>query len=231
MTARTIAIGDIHGCAAALDALIEEIQPAKEDTLIFLGDLIDRGPDARSTVSRIIELQGVTHVVNLLGNHEVMLLMAIADPEHLDFWLDNGGQETLDSYEGRYEGRYEGEGGVKGIPEAHLQLFRQGKLYHETEHHFFVHANFTPRVPLAQQQEYVLLWEHLSAHMPGPHISGKLGIVGHTPQLDGEVLITDSLICIDTWCYGDGYLTALDVEDGSLWQATKDGVLRDEEMA
>ena len=73
---RTIAFGDIHGCIAALDALLSEIDPIADDTLVFLGDYIDRGPDSAEVIRRVIGLQQTCNVVPLLGNHEAMMLMA-----------------------------------------------------------------------------------------------------------------------------------------------------------
>ena len=96
----------------------------------------------------------------------------------------------------------------------------------ETERHFFVHANYRADMPLDQLPREVLLWESLKRHVPGPHVSGKTAIVGHTAQKNGEILDLGHLKCIDTWCYGDGWLTALDVETGQVWQANKGGVMR-----
>lgn len=214
---RTIAIGDIHGCIAALDALLREIKPANDDTLVFLGDYIDRGPDSAEVVRRVVGLHTMCEVVTLQGNHEAMLLMGIDDPSQLDFWLTYGGKETLASY----------GNSIEDIPEEHVTFFRECKLYHEIDDFFFVHANYTPTLPLEDQPEYAMLWEHLTAHLPAQHVSGKRAIVGHTPQSSGEVLVLEQLICIDTHCYGDGYLTALDVESQTIWQADKEGALRE----
>ena len=74
-----------------------------------------------------------------------------------------------------------------------------------------------------------MLWEHLNVHLPQKHVSGKRAVLGHTPQASGDVLNLDQLICIDTHCYGNGYLTALDVGDLSIWQADKGGVVRGDE--
>ncbi len=213
---RTIAIGDIHGCLAALQALIDVIAPSAEDTLITLGDYIDRGPDSSGVLELLCELSSVCRVRTLLGNHEAMMLMAIADPRELDFWLSCGGEETLASY----------GGSLQDVPARHIELIRSCERYVETERHFFVHANYTPTLPLDQQPEYALLWEHLTTYLPTMHLSGKRAILGHTPQRDGEVLVMDQLICIDTYCYGTGWLTALDVNSEHIWQADRSGELR-----
>ena len=74
MSPRTIAIGDIHGCSAALDALLKAIQPRPEDCIVTLGDYINRGPDSRGVIERLIELKDRCRLVSLLGNHDQMLL-------------------------------------------------------------------------------------------------------------------------------------------------------------
>ena len=217
MAARIFAIGDIHGCAAALDALLAEIAPTSDDLIVTLGDYIDRGPESPRVVERLLELQQQCQLVPLLGNHEAMLLMALKEESELGFWLECGGQETLDAYGGKLE----------SIPLEHVEFLLNCHLYAELDKHFFVHANYTPSLPLDKQPEYVLLWEHLTMHMPAPHMSGKKAVVGHTPQRDGEILVTDHLICIDTFCYGpQGWLTALDVEAELAIQANRNGELR-----
>ncbi|MEK6233870.1 MAG: metallophosphoesterase, partial [Planctomycetales bacterium] len=100
---RTIAIGDVHGCSQALAVLIEAFAPKAEDLVIFLGDLIDRGPDSSDVIEQILRLRNQCRVVTLMGNHEAMFLNAAqafpGSPEW-DFWVGNGGHETLASYHG-----------------------------------------------------------------------------------------------------------------------------------
>lgn len=69
-----IAIGDIHGCAITMDALLDRIQPGPDDTLIFIGDYIDRGPDSKGVIDRLIRLREEQECVFLRGNHEELLL-------------------------------------------------------------------------------------------------------------------------------------------------------------
>jgi hypothetical protein len=95
---RTIAIGDVHGCPVALAALVRAIDPAPLDTLVFLGDYIDRGPDSRGVLEQVIALRERCVVVPLLGNHEEMLLAALEGQSELRYWLKFGGTEALASY-------------------------------------------------------------------------------------------------------------------------------------
>jgi serine/threonine protein phosphatase 1 len=79
---------------------------------------------------------------------------------------------------------------------------------------------------MGEQAGAALRWESLRYSAPGPHASGKVVVVGHTSQKGGEVLDLGHLICIDTCCYGGGWLTALDVRTGEVWQADRNGERR-----
>jgi serine/threonine protein phosphatase 1 len=99
-------------------------------------------------------------------------------------------------------------------------------INHETDTHIFVHANYYPDLPMADQPVGMLRWETLRDMTPGRHVSGKTAIVGHTSQKGGEILDLGHLICIDTYCYGGGWLTALDVNTEEVWQANQSGEVR-----
>ncbi len=216
MTGRTIAFGDIHGCICAFATLLDQIDPGPEDRLIVVGDYVDRGPDSRAVIDRLLALEQRCRLIVLTGNHELMMLRGLEDEQERRFWLCFGGQETLDSYGGL----------TQDIPSEHLDLLKRGRRFFETDTHIFVHANYQASLTLAQQPEAVLMWTHLERQVPAPHVSGKTVIVGHTPQLDGEVLDLGYLICIDTFCYGGGWLTAIDVDTREVWQADREGQLR-----
>ncbi len=216
MTSRTIAIGDVHGCSQALRALVDAIQPTTDDTLIFLGDYVDRGPDTRGVLDFILELEQRCRVVPLLGNHELMLLEVNENPLMIDSWLTVGGAATVKSYDGQ----------LANIPPEHWDFIRRCREYHETQTHFFVHANYASSMRLDSQHDYLRYWEHLHVNMPPPHQNGKIAIVGHTAQKSGEVLDLGHVICLDTNCYGGAWLTAMDIANGQLWQADRHGSLR-----
>jgi serine/threonine protein phosphatase 1 len=212
---RTIAIGDIHGCSAALATLLDAIDPQPDDCLVTLGDYIDRGPDSRAVIDQLIALSQRCQLVPLLGNHEWIMLRLRESAEVFDFWIRGcGGAATLASYGGR----------VDAIPASHWDFFASCQRYHQTDSHIFLHANYDPGLTLDELHDELLFWTHLHA-LPGKHYSGKTVIVGHTPQTNGEILDAGHLLCIDTWCFGNGCLTALDVENGAVWQAEKGGVL------
>jgi serine/threonine protein phosphatase 1 len=215
MPGRTIAVGDIHGCAAALEAILGVVQPEPDDTLVTLGDYIDRGPNSRRVMEVLLQLCGRCRLVPLMGNHELLMLRAIDLPSNMLFWMQSGGLATLASY-----------GGINEISPEHVDFVRKCVDYYETETHLFVHASYDPQLPLDQQPEYELFWQHLGLVLPAPHCSGKTAIVGHTPQRSGDILDGGHLLCIDTYCFGNGWLTALDVASGQVWQADKHGKLR-----
>lgn len=218
MANRTIAIGDIHGCLAALDALLGEINPGPEDVLVTLGDYVDRGPDSRGVLERLLELRGRTALVTLLGNHEEMMLRVLSGEAPATWWLRYGGAETLDSY------GFDGDLSV--VPEAHTALLESCKDWHETEGCFFVHANYVADEPLDHQPAEALRWLSLLEKFPDRHTSGKTAVLGHTAQKHGEVLDAGYLKCIDTYCHGGGWLTALEPSTGRVWQADRAGRLR-----
>ena len=208
MAGRTIAIGDIHGCSAALAALVNAIDPCPEDTLVPLGDYIDRGIDSKGVLDQLIALARRCRLVPLLGNHEEMLLAARPDAWSLKFWLACGGVTTLDSY-----GQ---DVGPKAIPPGHWAFLESCRKVYETETHVFVHAKGGFRFPNDPEDDRPL-W---------PRFSGKVGVVGHTAQHSGEILDEGFLKCIDTYCHGGGWLTALEVNSGQVWQAIERGQLR-----
>ena len=206
---RVFAIGDIHGCSDALERIIEAIQPGPTDVIVGLGDFVDRGPNSARVINVLIHLVSQCHFVPLIGNHELMMFKGMRGKEDLDFWFHHGGSQTIASYGGR----------IQNIPQHHMTFLSHCLRFFETDTHFFVHANYAPDLPFPQQPDELLFWQHINAMVPPPHYSGKIGIVGHTPQLSGEVRNLGHVLILDTFCYGDGWLTAMDVGTGKIWQA------------
>jgi serine/threonine protein phosphatase 1 len=202
---RVFAIGDIHGCAAELSALISKINPSPQDVVVFLGDYIDRGPNSKGVVDLVLDLGKRCQVVALKGNHEAMLLDFLDQPESAGagLFIVNGGTSTLASYS-------TGEGDYV-IPESHIDFFRNLKLTFETDTHFFVHAG-VPDQPLASlipsEQEMFLLWTRqpfLNSHYSWE----KIVVHGHTPA--DNVEMRSNRINLDTGCVYGGRLTALEL--------------------
>jgi serine/threonine protein phosphatase 1 len=219
---RVLAIGDIHGCLTALDTVLGFICPGPADQLVFLGDYIDRGPDSKGVLDRLIELGRRIDVVYLRGNHEVMMLGAATGWDNFRFWRACGGAEALESYAG-----IDGAGTLDDIPDSHWRFIGSRCVdWYETDTHVFVHANLHPELPLTEQTDDWLHWQVISPVLHRPHLSCKTMICGHSEQRDGRPLVLDRAVCVDTWAYGDGWLTCLDVGTGEYWQADELGRTR-----
>lgn len=218
MNDRIIAIGDIHGHAQALAALLRLIDLQPTDTLVTLGDYVDRGPDSKGVLDQLIGLEGQCHLVPLMGNHEEMMLGAREGRDNFKFWMQFGGDVALDSYGA--------DRTMSLVPWGHWDFLKRLRLYYESDHHFFVHANYFPNRPFPEQDSQTVLWRPLEGNdLPGPHYSGKVAIVGHTPDRNGKTLDLGYLKCIDTGCGHGGLLTVLDVTSGRIWQVTESGDL------
>ena len=215
MSGRTLAIGDIHGCDVALDKLLRILSIASDDTVIVLGDAVDRGPGTKQVVDRLLQLARECRLIFILGNHEEMLLDALTEQAAVEGWLRYGGAATLSSY-----------GGDPGnIPPEHLDFFRSAVNFLETERDVFLHANLEPGIPLDRQQAEWLRWTHLSG-FEIPHPSGKRIVCGHTPQKSGYPLVMPGWTCIDTFACSTGWLTCLNVATNDFCQANQLGNLR-----
>ena len=163
-----IAIGDIHGMSAVLCKLLAQVPT--EGTLVFLGDYIDRGPDSRGVIDRLLKLRDERPCVFLRGNHEAMALEALEEADNeasMDHWRKNGGQQTLASYGGH-------------LPDAHVQFMRDTPLFLETAAFIFVHAGLMPGFQPNITPQNVLLWIR-DPFLSSRYDWGRLVVHGHTP--------------------------------------------------
>ncbi len=215
MTGRTLAIGDIHGCDVALNTLLPALSISPEDTVVVLGDVVDRGPGSKQVIDRLLQLSQECRLIFILGNHEQMMLDALVRGGPVEPWLRYGGTATLFSY----------DGDPQKIPAAHVEFLQSGRDLWETDDELFIHANLEPDVALDCQTEEWLRWTHLSGRET-PHPSGKLVVCGHTPQKSGLPLTLSGWICIDTFACGAGWLTCLDVASDEYFQASQSGLSR-----
>ncbi|MCS7036293.1 MAG: metallophosphoesterase family protein [Saprospiraceae bacterium] len=172
----TYFIGDVHGCNQTLATLLKRLQPKAGDKVVFLGDLIDRGPDSKGVVDTVWQLQASgIEVVCLRGNHEQMLLDALDDPYSKEHWLNlNGGQKTLESF---------GVSAPADLPEKYLDFFRAMPLWYETEGYLCVHAglNFHRSDPLTDEISIVWIrrwYDHINYEWLG----NRILLHGHTPM-------------------------------------------------
>ena len=219
---RVYAVGDIHGCADLLTALLafiaeeERSRPPAASKLVFLGDYIDRGPDSFGVIEALLHGLPTGFAADfLMGNHERMLLDALADESTMPQWLANGGGAVIEAYaeaarrRGDWAGRWSGLGGL--LPVTHRQFFENLKPWVEYGDYLFVHAGLWPGVALDRQDPHDLLWIR-KPFLDYQGSFGKMVVHGHTPVVAPE--IHENRIAIDTGAVFTGKLTALVLEAG-----------------
>jgi serine/threonine protein phosphatase 1 len=238
---RTFAIGDIHGEREALDRLLAKLPPlGADDTLIFLGDYVDRGPDSRGVVERVRALidAGPAKVVTLRGNHEDMWLECWRSP-NLGFLLPrgNGCVNMFRSFVGRAPMRDGEELDLEELeqllavrawfPESVRAFMGETTLWHEDEHAIYVHAGLegedTDWKHPSQSSPKNLMWMREPDFFAG--YSGKRLIFGHTPTRDldpptpNDVWRRGDLIGIDTGAGKGGHLSAIELPSLTVYDS------------
>ena len=211
-----IAIGDIHGCLSALETMIETIKPNAEDLIVTLGDYVDRGSDSKGVIDYLMDFQKSHKLVHLMGNHEIQMIRALETRQDRDRFLSDlcGGKDTLDSYGGSFD----------DIPEEHWEFIKSAELYHELENHILVHAGLVSETPVDMQDQETYYYQRFYSQKP--HISGKTIVCGHTIQ--GDLPNNQGYaVCLDTCAYGGGWLSALDLDSGKIWQTNEQGQSRE----
>jgi serine/threonine protein phosphatase 1 len=219
---RVYAIGDVHGCLDTLDALLSSISDdcgswSGESHLVFVGDLIDRGPDSAGVVERLVrsDLPCDRHAF-LMGNHEEAMLDSWnGDMQTLHGWLSYGGRETLESYGVERDATYRlGPDLVikmrAAIPKSHMKFIRSFADQVRIGDYLFVHAGIRPGIPLKEQDSYDLRWIRDEFLKDEDTNHGVVVVHGHTISHEPE--IRSNRIGIDTGCYATGRLTALVLE-------------------
>ena len=213
---RQLVMGDLHGCYDALRTLCDAVGLTPADTLITLGDYVNKGPDSRRVIDWLLELDSWLTLVPLRGNHDLLMHNARHDQAAYHRWQRAGGEATLRSYAGS-TGRV---GTLADVPASHWQFLDNRLLpFFATETHFFVHAGVDPALPL-EDQPPAMLYECTFSD-PKPHCSGKIMVCGHTAQKSGVPLVTGHAICLETWCSGRGWLSCLDLGSGLVHQANQ----------
>ncbi|MBN2688630.1 MAG: serine/threonine protein phosphatase [Deltaproteobacteria bacterium] len=210
---RIFVIGDIHGCLDKLETLMNRLDIDNDsDTVVFIGDYIDRGPDSKGVVDFILDLKTkVRHVVCLLGNHEQIFLNYYRHGADADLFYLNGGGATMESY-----GMIETSGGKKiNVPENHLEFFDSLVPYYETDDYVFVHAGIRPGIPMNRQSIEDLTWIRYE-FIRYAYDFGKIVIFGHTPM--AEPMIEYNKIGIDTGAAYGGELTCVILPDKEIVQ-------------
>ena len=204
LVSTTCVIGDIHGSHQPLVILLEQVLPLA-NTIIFLGDYVDRGPQSREVVDTIIALQRQkTHrIIPLMGNHDFLFSQYLRGGD-ISIFLQVGGLQTLASY-GLHPASTRQEIDDK-IPHEHRAFFYNLPLWWQDEHAIYVHAGLQPGRHLTQQTSQWCLWAR-EQFIHNDYDFGKPVVFGHT--VFDEPLITASRIGIDTGAVYNGFLTAV----------------------
>jgi serine/threonine protein phosphatase 1 len=199
----TCVIGDIHGSFQSFSALLPQVLP-RADTLVLLGDYIDRGPDSKNVVEKILQLKKEhPRVITLLGNHEFMFLNYLDGLDDGTF-LRVGGMQTLKSY--GLEPDRPPEVIKKSLPRKHLDFFRSLPLFWENPHGIYVHAGLRPGLHLSRQTSDWCLWIR-DEFIRSSYNFGKPVIFGHT--VFDVPLVRKNKIGIDTGAVYGKSLTGL----------------------
>lgn len=203
------AVGDIHGCLRTARALVEDrLGLTTSDTLILMGDYVDRGPDSRGVLAWIRDLDaGGYRVIPLRGNHDDMVVRARFSERWRASALRNGGLATLASWE---------VDSHTGIPQHDADMIDALPLWHVDERYLYVHASFAADSPLPWLETHVMLFGRTEEATA----MGRRIVCGHTPQSpddirrridDGSKIIVDAGVCYPERP-GMGSLCALDLD-------------------
>jgi len=225
---RAYAVGDIHGRLDLLDRLLVDIErdisgrPAADTFVVFLGDLIDRGPQSREVVERLRTLRSKSFTpVFLLGNHEEVLLRLIAgELGLLASWLRFGGAECAQSYgldprQLAHLHEADALAAVRAaVPASHVEFLGTFIDTFRFGDYLFVHAGIRPGVELSGQSQRDLRWIR-AAFLDSQADHGFVVVHGHT--ITEEVVELNNRIGIDTGAYASGVLTALGLEGEERW--------------
>lgn len=222
---KIIAIGDIHGELYKLQNLFDKLSINANDTLVFLGDYIDRGEHSKGVIDYLLKLSKDYNCVFLKGNHEDFFLESYrrifgssawsgasgaSTPQIFQSWMMNGGKACLQSYDAQalLEGYV--NKAVHTMSETHGSFFNALKLTYETDKYIFVHGYLSHVHAVQDQEEFLCIWGRYDDILP--HKSGKIVVCGHTIQ---PWPIDDTFkICIDTGSFkADGYISALVIDE------------------
>lgn len=242
----TIAIGDIHGHLSALVDLLDQIRGecGAGDTVVFLGDYIDRGPSSKQCVDAILQFQRevAAEVVCLLGNHEEWMLLAMRDHRRHSWLLGMEALDTIRSYSAGAEAVVrEAARGARmalyleqaalpydaffdSMPPEHVRFFDGLRSYHRTADCVCSHGGLDPEVPtLEEQPARALIWG--ARRFPDRYRGGEIVVYGHwnnaTVTADGwpQPLMLGNTIGIDTIAWG--VLTAVRLPDRRVFQSAR----------
>jgi serine/threonine protein phosphatase 1 len=216
--ARVFAIGDIHGCPQELDSLLRAVDARPDDTVIFVGDYVDRGPSARDVIEILIDYkQRNPATVFLKGNHEDMMLHFLGMPGHYgESFLFNGGFSTMASYD---IDEMHLEEAAQLLPAEHLDFLQKLETSYLRPPYLFVHAGVHPLRSLEDQDAEDMLWIR-QEFIANPHDLGHTVIFGHTPMRD-VMLDLPYKVGLDTGLVYGGKLSCVEFTEARCFQVNR----------
>ncbi len=220
------AVGDIHGCSAELDRLealivadVERHAPSLKRVIVYLGDYVDRGPDSKGVVQRLVE-RGDGHVF-LRGNHDAEMLRVLDDPAALSAWRAIGGLETLASYGmppppinpsaadmAAFLAQFR-----EKVPPAHIAFLKNLAPSWRSGGLFFAHAGVRPGLPIDAQSEHDLMWIR-EPFLSSTRNFGAFVVHGHSSGY--TIDMQKNRLCVDTGAYATGRLSAAVFDGGPV---------------
>ena len=221
------AVGDVHGCHSQLIEMEKRIsaeaaEMGRPALIVYLGDLVDRGPDSAAVLEHFCNRQkGNIFRVALCGNHDDAFLKFVDDPAANKEWLEFGGISTLESY-GIDAGHILKHGGgmqalsqtmQEAIPVQHLDFLRQMPVCLSIGDFLFVHAGIAPGIEIENQSDMDMMWIREPFLQRGPELPITV-IHGHTAS--PHPIIANGRICLDTGAYATGKLSALRLVNGKV---------------
>jgi serine/threonine protein phosphatase 1 len=220
---RAYVVGDVHGRLDLLERMLELVEadfaerPARRATLVFVGDLIDRGADSAGVVERLRTYRHAgIGTAFILGNHEEVLLRILGgDSSLVDKWRWFGGKECIASYgaDAAEFGRLDAQAALEQartlVPKEHVEFLMSFADSCRFGDYLIVHAGVRPGVEFERQSQEDLRWIRAPfLTYAGDH--GFTVVHGHT--IVPDVVETENRIAIDTGAYRSGRLTALVIE-------------------
>lgn len=227
------ALGDVHGESRLLASLLAYIDrnagnEPEGPAVYFLGDIVDRGPDSRGALDLVCAtLRRWPLSRLLLGNHDQWFLDFLRDPEAATaMWLDQGGRETIQSYDLPTHRLPDAAARIRRDHPVHVAALENASLIETVSAFAFVHAGIDPSRSLFQQSEHDCLWIRAPFLEHVGHLS-HIVVHGHTPQPLARPVVTENRVSVDTGACFSGVLSAfaLDVESGEagFLAARRDG--------
>jgi diadenosine tetraphosphatase ApaH/serine/threonine PP2A family protein phosphatase len=195
---QTFVIPDIHGRLDLLDEGLAEIaarSKGEEDTIVTIGDYVDKGPASKGVIDRLLSGVGRFELVSLKGNHDAMMADALRDHSKMTDWVGKGGDTALASY----------DGDPANVAQSHIDWLDRLRLFHVDAHRLYVHAGIDPESPLDRQSEKTLLWKRYPKGYPAGF--GNLHVVHGHDNDPGGPLLYEGRTNLDTLAWKTGRLT------------------------